>query len=64
VSLRSLHGKPGLASDASKIHTTEQGNPMNQPAPKPKPINIYEMTLDELRTALVRMVNETTEGAS
>jgi transposase len=26
VSLRSLHGKPGLASDTSKIHTTEQGN--------------------------------------
>lgn len=32
---------------------------MNQPPPKPKPINIYEMTLDELRTQLVRMVNET-----
>jgi hypothetical protein len=40
-------------------HTTEQGNPMNQSAPKSKPINIYEMTLDELRTQLVRMVNET-----
>jgi hypothetical protein len=48
VSLRSLRGKPGLGSDASKIHTTKQGNPMNQPAPKPQPINIYEMTLDEL----------------
>lgn len=54
VSLRSVHGKPGLALEVpDPNHQARQ--PMNQPASKPK--TFYEKTIPELQAELVEMVS-------